>query len=76
MSVIAQLHAARWLLIAVALALYSASKYRIYKRLAVFKGPFSTGWAEVWHTRAMLGMRSHLMYKDVNDRYGMCVSAL
>jgi hypothetical protein len=76
MTIIAHLYAARWLLSAVALALYIASKYRAYKRLAAFKGPFSTGWSEAWHARAILSNRSHLAYKDVNDEYGKSTIAL
>ena len=72
MPLLVQLVAAKWLLLAAVLALYFADKYRKYARLSAFNGPFSTGWSELWHTRALLGLRSHLAYKDVNDRYGAC----
>lgn len=70
MSLILQLYAARWLLLSAVLVVYVADKYRKYVRLRAFKGPFSTGWSELWHTRVLLGLRSHLAYKDVNDKYG------
>jgi hypothetical protein len=70
MSFLVQLIVAKWFLFTAVLALYAANKYRKYARLPAFKGPFSSGWSELWHTRAMLGMRSHLAYKDVNDKYG------
>ena len=73
MSIVAQLYAARWLLVAAVFVLYCASQYRTYKRLAAFKGPISTGWSEIWHTRAILGLRSHLKYKEVNDEYGKSI---
>jgi hypothetical protein len=70
MSVFAPLYAARWLLLSVAFAAYVANQYRKNRRLQAFRGPFSTGWSEIWHMRAMLGRRSHLAYKEVNDKYG------
>ncbi|KAH8724033.1 benzoate 4-monooxygenase cytochrome-like protein P450 [Phaeosphaeriaceae sp. PMI808] len=70
MSLIAQLYAARWLLLSAVVVLYLADKYRKYARLRAFKGPFSTGWSEVWHTHKILCLRSHLSYKEVNDKYG------
>lgn len=70
MALIAQLYSLRWLILIVVIALYVASKYRRYNRLKHFKGPFSTGWFEIWHSRLILGLQSHLEYKAVNDKYG------
>jgi hypothetical protein len=70
MSLLAHLYAVRWLLFSALLALYVADKYRRYVRLRAFKGPFATGWSEIWHTRVILNKTSHLAYKDVNDKYG------
>jgi hypothetical protein len=70
MSLFAQLYAARWLLLTVAFAAYVANRYRKYRRLQAFRGPFSTGWSELWHIRAILEGRSHVAYKEVNDKYG------
>ena len=70
MSLIAQLYAARWLLLSIAIVIFAANKYRQYRLLQAFNGPFSTGWSDLWHIRAILSMRSHLIYKDVNDKYG------
>ncbi|KAH7095544.1 putative cytochrome P450 monooxygenase [Paraphoma chrysanthemicola] len=70
MSFLVQLYFSRWLLAAISTILYIIWKYRAYKRLAAFKGPFSTGWSEIWHTHAILTMQSHLKYKEINDRYG------
>jgi hypothetical protein len=60
----------RWMVIAVVVFVYAASKYRTFRRLAAFKGPWSTGWCEAWHSYHLMGTRSHLAYKEVNDRYG------
>jgi hypothetical protein len=70
MALFAQLYEARWQLLAIVFLVYAANKYRIYRRLSAFKGPFSTGWFDIWHTWAILGMRSHLVYNDVCERYG------
>jgi hypothetical protein len=70
MSVLAQLYALRWFLVSAVVLLYAASKYRTYRRLAAFKGPFSTGWCELWHSYHLFGTRSHLVYRNVNEKYG------
>jgi hypothetical protein len=70
MSVLAHIHTLRWLIVAIAFALYGVTKYRTYKRLASFNGPFGAGWSELWHTRAILSNRSHLAYNKVTDIYG------
>jgi hypothetical protein len=70
MTLVAQAHSARWLLAAIGTVLYVVFKYRVSKRLAAFQGPFGTGWSEIWHTRAILSLQSHLKYKEVNDKYG------
>ena len=70
MSLFAQLYPLRWLLLSAVIALYVADKYRKYYRLRHFSGPFGTGWSEFWHSCVILGLRSHLAYKEVNDKYG------
>ncbi|KAH6637940.1 putative cytochrome P450 monooxygenase [Boeremia exigua] len=70
MSLLAQLYALRWLILPAVFALYFAERYRKYNRLRHFSGPFGTGWSEFWHSRVILGLQSHLAYKDVNDRHG------
>jgi hypothetical protein len=70
MTIITQVYAARWTIIATGILLYGLLKFLAYRRLAAFKGPFSTGWFEFWHTRAILSMRSYLAYKEVNEKYG------
>jgi hypothetical protein len=70
MLLVAQAYSARWLLAAIGIVLYIVFKYRASKRLAAFQGPFSTSWSEIWHTRAILSLQSHLNYKAVNDKYG------
>ena len=70
MSLLAQLLTAKWFLFAVCLVLYTAYKVQMYMRLRAFKGPFSTGWSELWHTTSILRKRSHLAYKEANDKYG------
>lgn len=70
MSLLAQLYALRWLLLCAVITMYVTYKYRKYDRLRHFKGPFSTGWSELWHSCVILGLHSHLAYKNVNDKYG------
>jgi hypothetical protein len=70
MSLLAQLYALRWLLLTAIVALYLTDKYRRYNRLRHFRGPFSTGWSEFWHSRVILGLQPHLHYQAVNDFYG------
>ncbi|KAF1961436.1 benzoate 4-monooxygenase cytochrome-like protein P450 [Byssothecium circinans] len=69
-AVSAFLYSARWLLVAATLSIYTALKYKAYKRLSHFKGPFSTGFSELWHIHAILSMRSHEMYREATDKYG------
>ncbi len=60
-----------WLLLAsAALTVYLGSKIRTYYRLSAFKGPFGKGFSELWHTRALLSLKSHVKYKEVCDKYG------
>lgn len=70
MSLLAQLYALRWLLLTAVFTLFVTDKYRKYVRLRHFSGPFGTGWSEFWHSRVILGLHSHLAYKEVNDKYG------
>jgi hypothetical protein len=70
MSLLTQLYNLQWLLAFIVLLVHLISKYRAYRRLSALKGPFSTGWSEMWHSYQIIGSRSHLAYQDVNDRYG------
>ena len=70
MSIISNLCDARWGLASAVLVLYVLNKFRKYRRLQAFKGPFSTGWSELWHIRTIFSMRSHLIYREVDDKYG------
>lgn len=73
MSPVPQVFTDHWVLSLLALAVLShlAGVYTRYRRLQAFKGPFSTGWSELWHTRKILGWNCHLAYKDVTDKYGV-----
>jgi len=70
MGLLVQIHDIWWVLASVAVAAYISSKIRAYRRLRAFKGPFSTGFSEIWHSRVLLGLRSHVKYKEVCDKYG------
>jgi hypothetical protein len=70
MSLFTQFYNLRWLVVLIVLLAYVTSKYRAYQRLSAFKGPFSTGWSEIWHSYRIIGSHSHLAYRDVNDKYG------
>jgi len=71
MALLAQLYEARFLLLVGLLTTYFATKLRTFLRLRHFKGPFSTGWSEAWHIRAILSLKSHIKYMEVTNRYGM-----
>jgi hypothetical protein len=60
----------KWHLIGFAVLAYVFKVYRQYDRLKHFKGPFSTGFSEFWHSRAMLRNESHLKYGEVCEKYG------
>lgn len=60
----------KWTVLLLLLTIYLGRKYRQYRKLDKFPGPFSTGWFELWHIRTLLSMRSHYAYKEVNDKYG------
>jgi len=70
MGLLVQIHDLWWVLASVAVAVYIGSKIRTYRRLRAFRGPFSTGFSELWHSRVLLGLRSHVKYKEVCDKYG------
>lgn len=70
MSLLVQLYAARWTVLSVLLALYAVFKYHRYRRLSEFKGPFSTGWCDLWHAYLIISKRSHLYYEKLNEKYG------
>ncbi|KAH8885376.1 cytochrome P450 [Thozetella sp. PMI_491] len=63
----------RWHLTLAAAVAYGWVKIQAYYRLRAFKGPFSTGWLELWHIRALLSLDSHLRYKEACDKYGPIV---
>ncbi|KAF2640930.1 benzoate 4-monooxygenase cytochrome-like protein P450 [Massarina eburnea CBS 473.64] len=70
MAVLNLIYSARWLIFGAILSIYTVSKYKTYKRLSQFKGPFSTGWSEIWHIRAIMSYRSHECYREATDKYG------
>lgn len=76
MGLLAQIYENRWLLALATLTFYAVGKIRTYNRLKQFKGPFGTGFSELWHTRAILSLQSHLKYRDVSDKYGKMHSQL
>lgn len=71
MTLLSQLYSFRWALIGFLLAFYVGRKIQTYNRLKAFKGPFSSGWFELWHSFAILSFKSHLKYDEVCRKYGM-----
>jgi hypothetical protein len=69
-SLFQRLYDARWLLFSGAILLYAFYKYRTYRRLQVFEGPFLSGWCGAWHICALLSLRSHQWYANACDKYG------
>ena len=76
MGLLAQAFEMRWLFASIALLIFAVDKYRRYRRLKAFKGPFSTGFSEIWHSLTILSMKSHLAYRDVCNKYGQYYSGV
>ncbi|KAF9874726.1 cytochrome P450 [Colletotrichum karsti] len=70
MTLLAQLYGFRWVVVGVLLTVYVGKKIKTYNRLKAFRGPFSTGWFEMWHSFAILSFKSHLKYDEVCRKYG------
>lgn len=70
MLLISQLYAMKGLLLLAIVILFVVNKLRTYRRLQTFKGPFSSGWSNFWHSRVILNTRSYLVYDQVNKKYG------
>ncbi|KLU91390.1 pisatin demethylase [Magnaporthiopsis poae ATCC 64411] len=70
MSLLSSIYPLRWFLGLALLVVYLASKVRTYRRLRHFKGPFSTGFSDLWHARLIANHKNHQGYKDVLDKYG------
>ena len=72
MGFLSLLYDFRWHIAGAVFSYYIIAKIRAYNRLKSFPGPFSTGFAEIWHACAVLSWRSQIWYADVNKKYGMC----
>ena len=70
MSLLLQIYKLRWLLALAVCVIYVSRKIQAYYRLRAFKGPFSTGFSELWHSRVLLSTTWHLEYKEVCAKYG------
>ncbi|KAI8942935.1 hypothetical protein NX059_000973 [Plenodomus lindquistii] len=70
MSLAVGFYELRYLVLFFVLLGYLANKYRTYRRLQEFPGPFSTGWTEAWHVRTVLSTKCHLRYNEVSAKYG------
>lgn len=72
MGVFTGLYDLRWAIASVLLGAYLLQKFRAYYRLRSFKGPWSTGWSDLWHVWAILSLKSHLKYDEACRKYGKC----
>ena len=70
MGLLSQIYGLRWELALATLAIFIGLKIHSYNRLSAFKGPFASGFSNIWHTRALLSPISHLKYREVCDKYG------
>jgi hypothetical protein len=70
MGLVRVVYDSRWLFVVAGLLGYVAYKVHVYNRLKAFKGPFSSGWFEFWHSYAIIGDNQHLKYKEVCEKYG------
>ncbi|KAK8066112.1 hypothetical protein PG997_012859 [Apiospora hydei] len=70
MGIAADLYDFRWFIALAALAAYLLQKTRAYYRLRSFQGPWSTGWSDLWHSWAILSLKSHLKYDEACRKYG------
>lgn len=60
----------KWLLAGAGLGVCVLRTARAYFRLSQFKGPFSTGFSQLWHIRALLSWKPQAKYRQVCDKYG------
>lgn len=70
MNLLERAYEHRWPIVLAAVGAYVLGKLRTYWRLRRFKGPRGTGFFGLWHTRALIGWRSHIKYREVTDTYG------
>ncbi len=70
MTLLGMLSAARWYFVALALLAYAARLYRQVRRLRDFKGPFGTGFTNLWIVKAVISKRTHLKFANVCEKYG------
>lgn len=70
MNLLAGAYEHRWAIALAAVGAYVLQKLRTYWRLRRFKGPRGTGFFGLWHTRALIGWKSHIKYRQVTDTYG------
>jgi hypothetical protein len=59
-----------WYPLALAVAAYLAKVYRDYARLRNFKGPWLSGWTDLWLVRSALGLQTHEDFARVCKKYG------
>lgn len=70
MGLLTLVYEIQWYLVAAILIFYVGKKYKQHNRLKAFKGPFGTGFSELWHSRVILSTESHLRYGEVCEKYG------
>ncbi|KAK3296547.1 cytochrome P450 [Chaetomium fimeti] len=70
MSLFSALYESRWLLVCATLVAYLVYKVWVYRRLSAFKGPFGSGWSELWHSATTISTDAHAKYKEACDKYG------
>ena len=70
MGFLAYVYHNRWLLTGAAVAVYVARTATAYYRLRQFRGPFSTGFSQIWHVGALLSWKPQDKYREACDKYG------
>ena len=58
-----------WVVALVGAVIYLVNKIQVYRRLSAFPGPSTTGFSNIWHTRAMMSLKAEV-YNKLCDDYG------
>jgi hypothetical protein len=58
-----------WCVLILAIAAFVSKVYRDYNRLKDFKGPWLSGWTNLWLVRAVSGLQTHEEFAKACKKY-------
>ncbi|KAM7214882.1 Cytochrome P450 [Rhypophila decipiens] len=73
MTVLSLVYDARWMVLGLLTLVYLGNKLILYHRLSHFKGPFSSGWSELYHIKTILSLDFNDTYNTLCETYGSIV---